>query len=76
MSAQDDVSIAAKPEKLLRLRQATSVRQSAEWGMRVFQRSFPRLKNAMSYEERGERRLILESTILLSSFRAHQVGIS
>ena len=39
-------------------RVATSTRQSAEWGMRAVQFSFPRLKDTMIYEEHGERRII------------------
>jgi hypothetical protein len=35
-------------------RQATSVRQLSEWGMRGLQGSFPRLKDRLLYEERGE----------------------
>jgi hypothetical protein len=36
-------------------RDATSMRQSAEWGMRAFQSSMPRIKDRMKFEERGER---------------------
>jgi hypothetical protein len=39
-------------------RAATSMRQSAEWGMRAFQSSFPRIKDTLPYEEQGERRII------------------
>ena len=35
--------------------QAKSMRQSAEWGMRSLQASFPRLKDRFIYEEFGER---------------------
>lgn len=38
-------------------RDATSVLQSADWGMRALQGSFPILKDRMIYEERGERGL-------------------
>jgi len=34
--------------------QATSLRQSAEWGMRAVQGSFPRLKDKMLFSERME----------------------
>ncbi len=33
------------PEEILVTREATSMRQSAEWGMRAFQASFPCLKD-------------------------------
>ena len=35
-------------------REATSMRQSAEWGMRSFQSSFPRIKDRIPFKERGE----------------------
>ena len=57
-------------------RQATSVRQLSEWGMRGFQGSFPRLKDKLNYEERGERRIILEMIVLLYNFRASSVGLN
>ena len=55
---------------------ATSMRQSAEWGMRSFQASFPRIKDRILYEEMGERKLILEMLVYLFNFRANHVGIS
>jgi DDE superfamily endonuclease len=53
---------------------ATSVRQLSEWGMAGLQRSFPRLKERLAYEEQGERKLILTSIVLLYNFRASTVG--
>ena len=55
-------------------RAATSVRQMSEWGMRGLQGSFPRLKDRLQYEERGERRIILLLVALLYNFRAETVG--
>ena len=57
-------------------RQATSVRQLSEWGMRGLQGSFPRLKDRLPYEERGERKLILEMIVLLYNYRASTVGMN
>jgi hypothetical protein len=57
-------------------RAATSMRQSAEWGMRGVQSSFPRLKDTLPYEEYGERRIILTSLFLLFNLRARLVGIN
>jgi len=54
--------------------QATKLRQASEWGMRAFQGSFPRLKDKFKYEERGERRVILELTTFLFNMRARVVG--
>ena len=57
-------------------RQATSVRQISEWGMRGLQASFPRLKDRMRYEERGERRLIMRLIVYLYNYRASVVGLN
>ena len=42
-------------EELIINREATSMRQSAEWGMRALQGSFPRLKDKFLYEEGGKK---------------------
>ncbi len=57
-------------------RDATSMRQSAEWGMRAFQSSMPRIKDRMKFEERGERKVTLTVMILLFNLRARMVGIN
>jgi hypothetical protein len=64
-SCQDLLGSSAETrrERLLDLqkkREATSVRQTAEWGMRGLQASFLRLKDRFVYEERGERRITLK----------------
>ena len=59
-----------------RKREATSMRQSAEWGMRMLQAGFPRLKERFVYEERGERRIILKCIVLLHNLRSRMVGIN
>ena len=41
------------PDDLAIQEQAKSMRQSAEWGMRSFQSSFPRVKDRFIYEETG-----------------------
>ena len=56
--------------------QATSVRQMAEWGMRGFQASFPRVKDQMRFEERGERHLIMQLIARLYNYRVNKVGIN
>jgi DDE superfamily endonuclease len=56
--------------------EATSMRQSAEWGMRALQSSFPRLKDRFIFEKRGERRLILKMILLLYNIRSRLVGIN
>jgi hypothetical protein len=57
-------------------KQATSLRQSAEWGMRALQSSFPRLKDRFVFEKFGERRLILKMMVLIYNLRARRVGIN
>jgi DDE superfamily endonuclease len=57
-------------------RQATAVRQMSEWGMRALQASFPRLKDGMLYEEKGECRLIMNLIVFLYNYRASVVGIN
>ena len=56
--------------------QATSVRQAAEWGMRAFQGSFPRIKDRLVYEEKGERKIMLKFIVLLYNYRARKVGLN
>ncbi len=61
---------------LCKKRQATLARQTAEWGMRMFQTSFPRVKDRFIYEERGERRICLKMLVLLYNMRVRMVGIN
>ena len=53
--------------------QPTSLRQTAERGMRVFKSSFPRMKDRLLYEESGERLIILESYVLALNLRTRLV---
>ena len=64
------------PAALAVNREATSMRQSAEWGMRAIQASFPRLEDCLTYEEFGEQSLIMKSMLLLYNLRARKVGIN
>ena len=59
-----------------RKRQATSMRQSSEWGMRALQSSFPRLCDRMVFEQRGEQHTALKMMIYLYNFGARMVGIN
>ena len=61
---------------LLVNRAATSVRQLSEWGMRMIQGQFPRLKEPLAYEEQGERKVILQLMILLYNYQTSKVGIN
>ena len=63
-------------QELLRNRDATSVRQLSEWGMRQIQAKFPRLTDDMPYEEQGERKITLNLMILLYNFQTARVGMN
>ena len=67
---------AALPVEREIAREATAARQSAEWGMRALQSSFPRLRDRLMYESRGERRLILLSIVYLFNYRTANVGLN
>ena len=80
-SCQDQLGSKAPTRRLRKLdlqkkRQATSARQTAEWGMLTMQASFPRVKDRFVYEERGERRIVLKMFVLLYNMRARMVGIN
>jgi DDE superfamily endonuclease len=61
---------------LLRMEQATSLRQAAEWGTGAIQASFPRLKDRIHYEENGERGVFLSLVPLLCNYRLAKVGLN
>ncbi len=61
---------------LCKKREATLARQTAEWGMRMFQMSFPWVKDRFVYKERGERRICLKMLVLLYNMHARMVGIN
>lgn len=54
-----DESEANTTQNVFQMQQATAVWQSAEWGMRAFQSSFPCVKYRSIYEERGEGKVVL-----------------
>ncbi|CAJ1927973.1 unnamed protein product [Cylindrotheca closterium] len=56
--------------------QATSLRQTSEWGMRGLQSSFPRLNDRIHYEQYSERKYIMKLFLLLYNLRASRVGIN
>lgn len=61
---------------LLRMEQATSLRQAAEWGMRAIQSAFPRLRDRIHFEENGERAVFLSLVPLLYNYRLAKVGLN
>jgi hypothetical protein len=80
-SCQDYLGSDAPKRELRKLdlcnkRKATLARQTAEWGMRMFQMSFPQVKDRFVYEERGEQRIHLKMLVLLYNMCARMVGIN
>jgi DDE superfamily endonuclease len=74
-SAQDH-NTAKSAKELIMYREATSLRQAAEWGIRAIQGSMPRLKDALHYEEKGERKRIMKLVPLLYNLRLSRVGLN
>jgi hypothetical protein len=60
----------------LQKRQATLARQTAKWGMRMIQTSFPQIKDRFVYKETGEWRICLKMLVLMYNMRARIVGIN
>ena len=57
-------------------REATSMHQLAEWGMRALQSSFPSLKDSLAYEECGEWRIMFGCSFHLFNLQSRLVGIN
>ena len=55
-------------------REATSMRQSSEWGMHAFQSLFSCIKDRIALEYRGQQKLTMKLLILLYNLRARKVG--
>jgi hypothetical protein len=60
----------------LQKREATSARQTEEWGMQMLQTSFPQVKVRLVYKERGEQRIYLKMLVLLNNMHARMVSIN
>jgi len=69
-------TVTMTPEEIRLAAEATSMRQSAEWGMRTFQSSFPRVKDRIEFESIGRRKQMMKLMILLFNLRARRVGIN
>ena len=54
--------------------QATSIRQLSEWGMRIIQATFPRVKEPLRYEEDGDRMIILKLMVCLYNYQTEMMG--
>jgi hypothetical protein len=67
---------AERMTELRKKREATSAKQTAEWGMLTMQASFPRIRDRFVYKEHGERRIVLKMFVLLYNMRARMVGLT
>ena len=76
IKSSQHITDAEGPLNILRHKQATSMRQAAEWGMRAIQSAFPRLRDRIRFEEHGERRIFLALVPLLYNFRLAKVGLN
>ena len=56
--------------------EASSLRQLSEWGMRMIQGQFPRMKEPIAHEEMGERRLLKHLMVLLCDCQTSTVSIN
>jgi DDE superfamily endonuclease len=82
-SSEDSTTKARTPHEMIQLREATSLRQALEWGMRAIQSSMPRLYDRIQYEaepeETGyetERSIVLKLVPLIYNFRLEFVGLN
>ena len=50
--------------------------QPAECGMQEFQSIFPHVKDHVSFEDRGQRKLMMKLLLLLYNMRTKRVGIN
>lgn len=75
--SSEDLSKAKTAADVLVLRQATSLRQAAEWGMRAIQGAFPRVKDKIQFTDDGkERKVSLVLMCLLYNIRLELVGLN
>lgn len=75
-SSEDYLTNSESSLQITTAKEATSARPTAEWGMRALQETFPRLKDRFVYEARGERKVMILSTVLLLNLRTRLVGIN
>jgi hypothetical protein len=63
-------------DELKVVKDATSLRQSSEWGMRSFQVSFTCIKYCIAIEHRGQCKLMMKLMVHLFNLRTRKVGIN
>jgi hypothetical protein len=78
-SAQTDPDVEEGQDPIpavLANRDATSIRQLAEWGMHQIRCKFPRMDDTIRYEEKGLRRLDLSLMIRLYNHQCETIGMN
>lgn len=75
ITSVDAQKVAEGASKIVRLKQAASVRQSVNWGLRACQGSFSHMKDRIFYKERVERKLMLLCSVPLFNLRARAIGV-
>jgi DDE superfamily endonuclease len=76
IKSSENVLLAQNAEQVLVQKEATGLRQAAEWGMHALQGSFPRLRDRIQYETNGERKVFLQLLPLLCNYRTNMVGLN
>jgi DDE superfamily endonuclease len=76
IKSSENLTMTGDALELIRQKEATSLRQSAEWGMRALQGAFPRLREPIKYKQKGERGRILLLVPLPYNFRLEVVGLN
>lgn len=76
IQSRQSYDLAVDAIDIVRQNQATSLRQSGEWGTRSFQGSFPRVNDPLRFEENGERKLILRLYVYMSILRTRFVKLN
>lgn len=72
----DHLNHASYELEMITMIQATSLQQSAEWGMHPLQSAFPRIKQTIKFDETEERKYILMAITLLHNYRCSKVGLN
>ena len=58
------------------MEEETSMRQSAEWGMKLYQAAYPRVKDGLRFSHPMRNYHLLQLTALITNYRTSQVGIN
>ena len=74
-SVSTDYSQSPTIEEMEIVKDATSMQQSSEWGMRAFQSSSPRIKDCISIKYRGQWKLLWSCRFIYTTFVLEKLGL-